>query len=106
LWTPTHHSDGESGDGESRKESEPGEGITWRVERDVLAHRTECVVDHGSASDVEGGGVAEHYDGRVWVDTETFAQGRESSADFTVRWPEGHGPVPVGVVRDVRSRGL
>ena len=31
LWTPTHHSDGESGDGESTKESHPGRGITWRV---------------------------------------------------------------------------
>jgi predicted acyl esterase len=89
LWTPTHHPDGESDDGESTKESDPGEGITWRVERDVLGHRTECVVDHGSEYEVEGGAAVEHYDGRVWVDTETFAQGSESSADFTVRWPEG-----------------
>jgi predicted acyl esterase len=89
LWTPTHHSDGESGDGESTKESDPGKGIIWRVERDVLGHRTECVVDHGSEYDVEGGAVVEHYDGRVWVDTETFAQGSESSADFTLHWPEG-----------------
>jgi hypothetical protein len=33
--------------------------------------------------------VVEHYAGRVWVDTESFAQGAESSADFTIRWPEG-----------------
>jgi uncharacterized protein len=89
LWTPTHHSDGESSDGESTKESDPSEGITWRVERDVLGQRTECVVDHGSEYDVEGGAVVEHYAGRVWVDTMTFAQGSESSADFTVRWQEG-----------------
>jgi uncharacterized protein len=89
LWTPKHHSDGESSDGESTKESDPSEGITWRVERDVLGQRTECVVDHGSEYDVEGGAVVEHYAGRVWVDTVTFAQGSESSADFTVRWPEG-----------------
>jgi uncharacterized protein len=87
LWTPTHHSDGVSGAGESTKESDPGDGITWRVERDVLGHRTECVVDHGSVHDVEGGAVVEHYDGRVWVDTETFAHGSEPSADLTVRRP-------------------
>jgi uncharacterized protein len=98
-WTPAHHSDGVSGAGESTPASagetdaaaggDPGEGVVWRVERDVLGHRTECVVDHGSAYDVEGGAVVEHYAGRVWVDTESFAQGAESSADFTVRWPEG-----------------
>jgi predicted acyl esterase len=89
LWTPTHHSDGESGDGASTTESDPGEGITWRVERDVLGHRTECVVDHGSEYDVDGGAVVEHYGGTVWVDTDSFAQGAESFADFTLRWPEG-----------------
>jgi len=70
-------------------EDPAGAGITWRVERDVLGHRTQCVVDHGSEYDVEGGAVVEHYAGRVWVDTESFAQGAESSADFTVQWPEG-----------------
>jgi predicted acyl esterase len=99
LWTPTHRSDGVSGAREPTNEEagesygaaadDPGEGVVWRIERDVLGHRTECVVDHGSAYDVEGGGVVEHYAGRVWVDTESFAQGAESSADFTVRWPEG-----------------
>jgi hypothetical protein len=96
LWTPTHHSGGVSGDGESTKEAadgddakDPADGVRWRVERDVLGHRTECVVDHGSAYDVDGGGVVEHYAGRVWVDTESFAQGAESSADFTIAWPEG-----------------
>jgi uncharacterized protein len=88
LWTPTHPPDG----GESTDTATDGnhaEEVTWRVERDVLGHRTECVVDHGSEYDVEGGTVVEHYAGRVWVDTESFAQGAESSADFTVRWPEG-----------------
>jgi hypothetical protein len=89
LWTPTHHSDGVSGARESTKQSDPGEGVTWRVERDVLGQRTECVVDHGSAYDVDGGAVVEHYAGRVWVDTESFAQGSDSSADFTVRRPQG-----------------
>jgi hypothetical protein len=70
-------------------DSDPGEGVTWRVERDVLRHRTECVVDHGSEYDVDGGSGVEHYAGTVWVDTESFAQGAESSADFTITWPEG-----------------
>jgi predicted acyl esterase len=85
-WTPTHHSDGVSGAGESTKEA--GEGVTWRIERDVLSGTTSCVVDHGSEYEVEGGSVVEHYAGRVSVDTQTFAQRAEATADFTVRWDE------------------
>ncbi|MGZ4611207.1 MAG: CocE/NonD family hydrolase [Actinomycetes bacterium] len=86
VWTPTHRSDGVSGAAESNREA--GEGVTWRVERDVLGRTTSCAVDHGSAYDVEGGSVVERYTGRVSVDTVSFAQQAEASADFTVRWPE------------------
>jgi predicted acyl esterase len=64
----------------------PAEGVTWRVERDVLARRTVCVDEHGSEYEVEGAHVREHYSGRVEVDTQTFAQRAEATADFTVLW--------------------
>ena len=67
---------------------DPGAGVTWRVERDVLGRRTSCRVDHGSDYDVELGRVREHYTGRVEVATRTFAQRAEASADFEVTWPE------------------
>jgi predicted acyl esterase len=67
---------------------DPAEGVTWRVERDVLARRTACVDEHGSEYEVDGAHVSEHYTGRVEVDTLTFAQRAEATADFTVRWPE------------------
>jgi hypothetical protein len=63
------------------------EGVRWWTERDVLGRVTACAVDHGSEYDVPLGSVAEHYAGRVEVDTETFAQRAASSAEFTVRWP-------------------
>jgi hypothetical protein len=67
-------------------DDDPGAGITWRVERDVLGGRTACVVAHGSGYEVDGGRVREHYTGRVEVATESFAQRAEASADFTVVW--------------------
>jgi predicted acyl esterase len=68
--------------------AEAAAGVTCRIERDVLARSTACVVDHGSTYDVEGGSVIERYTGRVSVDTDSFAQQAEASADFTLRWPE------------------
>jgi predicted acyl esterase len=72
--------------------------LRWWTERDVLGRTTSCAVDHGSryaigqgGSGQEGAGqgqVAEHYAGRVEVDTDTFAQRATSSADFTLTWPE------------------
>ncbi len=69
-------------------DEEPGAGITWRVERDVLGRRTSCRVDHGSEYDVELGRVREHYAGTVEVDTRTFAQRAEASAEFEVTWEQ------------------
>jgi putative CocE/NonD family hydrolase len=64
-------------------------GITWRVERDVLARTTACVVEHGSTYDVPYGGTAtEHYAGRVTVDQATFGQRTAAEVTFTVNWPE------------------
>jgi predicted acyl esterase len=62
--------------------------VVWRVSRDVLRRRTECVDEHGSDYDVEGGSVSERYTGLVSVAQESFEQCAEATADFTVRWPE------------------
>jgi hypothetical protein len=62
-------------------------GVDWRVARDVLRRRTSCSDDHGSEYDVDGGSVAERYTGRVEVDSRTWEQRAESSAEFTLRWP-------------------
>jgi hypothetical protein len=69
-------------------QEDSAEGVTWRVERDVLARRTACIDEHGSEYEVDGAQVREHYTGRVEVDSRTFAQRAEASADFTIRWPE------------------
>jgi uncharacterized protein len=69
--------------------SEDASGITWKVERDVLAETTACVVDHGSTYDIPYGGTAsEHYQGRVSVNRDSFEQATNATTTFTLRWPE------------------
>ncbi len=63
--------------------------VGWHVTRDVLRRRTACSDDHGAEYDVEGATVRERYTGRVSVDARSWAQRAESTADFTVQWPEG-----------------
>jgi len=68
--------------------AESGEGVVWRVERDVLRRTTACVVDHGSTADVPYDGTAsEHYTGRVEVDTLTFDQRAEADVTYRLSWP-------------------
>lgn len=67
---------------------DPREDVTWTVERDVLARRTVCAVDHRAEDEVEGARTAEHYTGRVEVDTITFAQRAAASADLSVHWQD------------------
>lgn len=63
-------------------------GVTWTVERDVLAGTTSCVVDHGSTYDIPHGGIAtEHYEGRVTVDRRTFGQSTTARTTYRLRWP-------------------
>jgi predicted acyl esterase len=69
-------------------DGDPGAGVTWRLERDVLGRRTSCTDEHGSDYEVDGGQVRERYSGRVEVATGTFAQRAEAAADFTLTWPE------------------
>jgi len=68
--------------------SEDHAGVTWRIEQDVVSHRTRCVV--GSRSDYETpfGSASERYDGWVSVDTRTFEQRAHSDVEFTLRFPE------------------
>jgi uncharacterized protein len=73
----------------SAESGEDASGVTWRVERDVLARRTSCVVDHGSTYEAPyDATVTEHYSGRVSVDEQTFEQVADAVAEYTIRWPE------------------
>jgi hypothetical protein len=64
-------------------------GLTWSVERDVLAGTTSCVVDHGSTYEIPYGGTAtEHYEGLVCVEHATFEQRSTATTTFTIRWPD------------------
>jgi hypothetical protein len=65
-----------------------GGDVGWRVSRDVLRRRTSCSYDHGSDYDVDGGSCVERYTGRVEIDTRSWQQRAEATADFTLRWPE------------------
>jgi hypothetical protein len=68
---------------------EDATGVTWRVERDVLAGTTACVVDHGSAYDTPyDGTAAEHYEGRASVDRTTFEQHSSARTTYSLRWPD------------------
>jgi hypothetical protein len=69
--------------------SEDPVGITWAIERDVLAGTTSCVVDHGSTYEIPYDGTAtEHYEGRVTVDQRTFEQDTTATTTITIRWPD------------------
>jgi hypothetical protein len=70
------------------RSDDPAAGVTWTVQHDVLGRRTSCSVDHGAEDESDLAGTVEHYTGRVEVDTVTFAQRAEASADFTVTWED------------------
>jgi len=54
--------------------SESADGVTWRIERDVLAGTTACVTAQGSEYETPYGSMVEAYSGRVTVDATTHAQ--------------------------------
>jgi hypothetical protein len=73
----------------SHDSGESAEGVTWTVERDVLARTTRCAVAHGSTYDIpHGGSAAERYRGSVSVDQRTFAQRAQAEAEYALRWPD------------------
>lgn len=62
-----------------------GAGIAWRIERDVLARTTSCVVDHGSTwMSPAGRPVSDHYAGRVTIDERDWSQSVDATARFEV----------------------
>jgi hypothetical protein len=70
--------------------AESAEGVTWRVERDVLRRETACVVEHRSTYPIPFDGTAsEAYSGRVSVDTHTFEQRAQADVSFRLEWPDG-----------------
>jgi uncharacterized protein len=69
--------------------NEDADGVTWRVEHDVLRDETACLVDHGSTYDARyGATVSEHYAGRVSVHRASFVQRARADTRFTIRWPD------------------
>ena len=91
---------------------ESSDGVVWRVERDVLARTTACVVESLSEYDAPYGSVVEHYSGRVSVDARTFEQRAESDVSLTSaiprpgcpRWCRGRPSTSVGPRRPTTWR--
>ena len=68
------------------------DGVTWRIEHDVLARTTSAVIDHGGEYPTPYGGYREHYSGRVEVDRRTFAQRATARVTLRPRPAETAGP--------------
>ena len=67
-----------------------GHGITWKVERDVLARKTSCRTAHSEKwLSSKGFACENHYRGLVELDTRNFDQRAEADAGFEVDFPEG-----------------
>jgi hypothetical protein len=65
------------------------EGVTWRIENDVLADTTRAVIDHGGEYPTPYGAAREHYSGQVEVDRQTFAQRATARVSFGLDQPDG-----------------
>ena len=69
--------------------TESADGVTWRVERDVLRRETACVVESVSTYEIPFGGMAtERYQGRVSVTAQDFHQRAEADASISLVWPD------------------
>ena len=69
--------------------AEDPSGTVWRIERDVLARTTACTVEHGDTYPIpHDGHAAEHYRGRVQVDTRSFDQRAEADVEYRIDWPD------------------
>ena len=88
LHAGSHHVPPDLPPGDPRS-GESHEGVTWRVERDVLARTTSCVVGSVSTYDVpHGGSATEEYAGTVTVDTRTHRQTARADCTFVLAWPD------------------
>lgn len=82
-------------------------GVTWRIERDVLARTTTCRTGSRAAYAVSHDGTAtEEYAGTVGVDRRTFDQWAEAEAAFALAWPEASLRVSSTMRVDVRAEHL
>lgn len=72
----------------AERSGENADGVVWRIERDVPAGTTACVVDHGSSYATSYGHCTEHYDGRVSVDLATHDQTATATASYTLRFDD------------------
>jgi uncharacterized protein len=73
------------------------DGVTWRIEDDVLAGVTRAVIDHGGEYPTPYGGYREHYSGQVEVDRRTFTQRATARVSFGLDQPDG----PISVSSDL-----
>jgi predicted acyl esterase len=68
--------------------AESAEGVTWRVEDDVLARTTRVVTGSETTYAAQHGArVLERYSGTVSVDRRTHAQRADAVATFAIGWP-------------------
>lgn len=82
---------------------ESADGVTWRIERDVLAGTTACVVAHGASSATPYGDCEEHYDGRISVDLASHDQTATATATYTLRFDEPPTEVRTHAMLDFRT---
>jgi uncharacterized protein len=68
------------------------EGVTWRIEQDVLGGVTRAEVDHGSEYATPFGRAREHYSGAVEVDQSTFVQRATARVSFGLDFAGDSGP--------------
>jgi hypothetical protein len=72
----------------AERSAESGEGVTWRVEDDVLSRTTRVVTGSETAYDApHGARVRESYSGTVSVDRRTHAQRADAVTTFAITWP-------------------
>jgi hypothetical protein len=96
-WPTPSFAPGEPTAGES------ADGVTWRVERDVLRRSTACVVEHGSSYPTPYGSATESYTGRVCVDSRTFQQDAHAEVSFSLRFDQPGAEVVARSVLDVHA---
>ncbi|MGB3483831.1 MAG: CocE/NonD family hydrolase [Mycobacterium sp.] len=84
-----------------------GEGVTWAIDRNVLARTTTCRTEHGSSwVSSKGFACRDHYTGQVSIDTRTFAQRVDATARFEVEFPEGRTATQSTMTVDVDATHL
>jgi hypothetical protein len=86
----------------NERSSESADGVTWRIERDVLAGTTACVTAQGSQYETPYGAMVEAYSGRVSVDTTTHAQTATAEVKLALTFSDDGSGQPATVLSHAR----